>query len=86
MYWLSFAKWSSAHGAVFTQLRLNCQGEWTPIVYVRRRYPWRSFWRGVWPVAVKEVEEVEEPVPLYVELSLPMENWERKPYSPTGED
>ena len=38
MIWLSFKRWNSAHGSVFTRERLYYQGKWTPLVRVRFRH------------------------------------------------
>jgi hypothetical protein len=53
--WLSFARWSSSAGCVLLCQRIYVRGHWTPFVTVRRRYPWRSFWFGVWPEPLKPV-------------------------------
>jgi hypothetical protein len=52
MLWLSFALWSSSSGSVLVARRLYARGRWTPFVRLKRRYPWRSVWRGVWPMQV----------------------------------
>lgn len=54
--WIAFGQWSQAFGSVFARERWYGAPfgfSWTPIVFVSRRYPWRSFYRGVWPKPVK---------------------------------
>lgn len=36
-------------GSLFCWSRIYVGGKWTPFVWMCRRYPWASVWRGVWP-------------------------------------
>lgn len=49
MLWMSFARWSATAGSLLITKRIYVRGHWTPLVTLKRRYPWRSVWRGVWP-------------------------------------
>jgi hypothetical protein len=53
LLFIKFGKASDGAGPVFIWRRVYVRAankvRWTPMVWLNRRYPIKSFWRGTWP-------------------------------------